>query len=121
MVLLGAKTYTVKRYAAGSYPDLDWVDGAETELTIEASVQPARGEELLLLEEGTRKRARHKMYTYTELRTVNLDAQTSPDVVIIDGRRHHVHEAADWTDHRAPTAHYKYLLVLEGVDSDASA
>lgn len=122
MALLGKETFTVERYAAGSYVDGDWVDGAMSSFDIEASLQPAQGQELELLPEASRKRARYKLYSFTELRSINLDDQTTPDVVLTDEGEHHVFAVGNWTRHTTSlqTAHYKYILIRRGADSDAS-
>ena len=116
MVFLGKKRYRVTRKATGSYVEGDWVDGEESTFTIEASIQPATGQELALLPEGARKTARHKMYTSTQLMTVNLHRQTTPDVVCTHEGIHHVHMVADWLQHQTGVPHYKYILIRKGVD-----
>lgn len=85
-MLLGATTITLRRVAAGSRgSDGRWSDGARTDSSITASVQPAQGEDLQALPEGLRSRRTIKVYTTTELRTADQQAGTSPDQLVLSG------------------------------------
>ena len=72
------KTYTVTRVAAGDYVDGKWVEGATSTFTIQASLQPAKPKEMEMLPEGRRNQETYKLYSDTQLRTVEED-ETNPE------------------------------------------
>lgn len=85
-MLLGTVTITRRRYSAGSRAATGyWVEGSSTDSSITASVQPASGEELQVLPEGTRTKRAIRVYTTTELRTADPQAGTSADDLVISG------------------------------------
>ena len=61
--------YTVTRTAAGGYTLGRYAIGAISTLSIEASIQPAKGRDLKSLPEGERGDAANVLYTRTELFT----------------------------------------------------
>jgi hypothetical protein len=64
MSLIADHSVEVTRYAAGSRVDGRYVPGASTTWTIACSGrQPIGGYERVLLPEGVRERATHKLYT----------------------------------------------------------
>lgn len=56
------------RKTAGSYVDGEWVEGAETTVTIDVNIQPLKEAELLLLPEADRGRQWWKVYSASEIR-----------------------------------------------------
>lgn len=85
-MLLGATTITRRRYSAGSRATTGyWTEGATTDTSITASVQPASGEDLQVLPEGERTRRAIKVYTTTELRTTSPQDGTRSDELVIAG------------------------------------
>lgn len=85
-MLLGAVTITRRRVAAGSRgSDGRWTNGASTDTSIVASVQPAGGEDLQLLPEGLRSRRAVKVYTTTELEVADQAAGVLGDQLVISG------------------------------------
>lgn len=86
--LLTHKTpITVLRQGAGSWVNGRWVDSGETELPIEANVQPLRGHELLTLPESDRSKASIKVYCVDTLNTVEEVGQTKADIIVWEGKR----------------------------------
>lgn len=61
------KPYTVVRRSPGSYVDGYWVEGSETNITIKASVQPLRMDEIEALPEGKRSSSAVKVYSDVKL------------------------------------------------------
>jgi hypothetical protein len=60
--------------------------GVPTTINTTASVQPASSKDLLLLPEGERTRETVKVYTATELFTVDVVASRPADRFVYDGR-----------------------------------
>lgn len=85
-MLLGATTITRRRFAAQTVgADGRPAAGSSTDTSIEASVQPAQGEDLQILPEGLRARQSIKVYTGTELRTADQRGGTPADQLVISG------------------------------------
>ena len=55
--------------------------GQYTELQVLASVQPMRGQELVMLPEADRLKSNYKVYSTQELKTINPVAKTGSDVI----------------------------------------
>lgn len=101
--LLSARDITRRRFAAGSRNGSGvWVDGAATDSTIRASVQPLSGSELQRLPEGERERRRRKVYVRDadDLRVASQFAQHSADRLLIDGDWYEVEQLDDWSASR---------------------
>jgi hypothetical protein len=71
------KPYTVIRSAPGSYVDGYWVEGAETNIVITASVQPLKVNEIEALPEGKRSSSAVKIYTDTKLLPAKQATETA--------------------------------------------
>lgn len=86
MPLLGERDVTRRRYSSGAYTAGVWSDGAATDTTIRASVQPLSGRDREVLEEGVRQRDGIKLYTTASgtLRTESQHDGTPADEVVID-------------------------------------
>ena len=77
---------TVKRYAAGSWSDGEYIAGAETSVSIRASIQPAKPEELQNLSPAAqRASAGIKIYSESLLRTANESTGVQADRVVWAG------------------------------------
>ena len=121
MTMLGQKTYTVERVAAGSFVAGAWTDGAATTTTVLGSWQPVGGRIRQNLPEGIRNQTTAILYCdsfQTTLQTSNLAAKTRADVIQRDGRRYEVLTEIDLTDHAAPTRHRAYALGEIGTDEE---
>ena len=103
------KPQTIKRQSAGSYVNGAWVPGGvETTFTIQASVQPATGEDQLTLPEGRRLADYVKAYTSTELQVLGEVVGLQPDRLVWRG---HDYECIQ-VDVRQMSVidHYKYIF-----------
>lgn len=80
------KPQTIKRVTAGSYVDGVWVPGTESTFTIQASVQPLKDIELANLPEGRRNSDTIKLYTNSDLLTVeDKGVNQQPDRIVWQG------------------------------------
>jgi len=102
------KDVTVKRYADGAYVNGVWVEGAETTLTVKASVQPATTEDLQSLPENRRQLGAYRIYTDSELKSV-VENANNPDKVVIDSTDYEVAQVQPWKN--GLIEHYKALAV----------
>lgn len=117
-MILGARTYTVSRVAAGGFgADGGWSDGATSTFTVVGSWQPLNGREAQALPEGYRDRQTAKLYCdplQPALYPVRPGSAQRPDVVERDGVSYLVVAAADWTD--GPIPHRAYMLAEVAAD-----
>jgi hypothetical protein len=92
--ILAMQTFTVTRYAAGTYTEGGYVAGTTSTFSIKASVQPVKGQELMRLPEGERLRDYLAVYTDTQLRSLQDDK--APDRISIEGYTYEVVAVDDW-------------------------
>lgn len=105
------KPVTVNRPGAGSYVDGFWQQGAPSQLTIQASVQPASQDDMELLPEGRRITGGYRLYTND---TLNLASGTqNADRVVINGADYEVMAEADWSNGIIPHKSYLVARVVE--------
>jgi hypothetical protein len=99
---------TVKRYAAGSWAAGVFTAGAQSTVTITASVQPAKPDELQNLSAAARRSsAGIKVYSESELRTADEATGIQADRVSWEGEDWEVQAVSR---HRLSNlAHYKAL------------
>jgi hypothetical protein len=91
-------SYTVTRRAAGTYDANGvYVPAAPSTFSIDASIQPLTGRQLMLLPEAFHGEESWAVYTLTELRTES--ASGDPDAIEIDGLRHVVRTVKKWQSH----------------------
>jgi len=105
------QTITGVRYAAGTYTKGQYSPGAETELIIQASVQPLAGRELDLLPEGRKELESYKIYTTIELKTADQSEQTQADELTLFGKSFEVIKVENWQNAVIP--HYKAIVSLK--------
>lgn len=79
---------TILRKTEGEWVKGRWVEGKTEELEIEASVQPMRGHELVVLPEADRTKDSIKVYSVERLRTVEEVKQEEADVVVWEGKHY---------------------------------
>ena len=90
-------TFTLKRKsAADTYVNGKLVAGATTTTTIEASVQPLKGQEMLLLPEARRTSQAVNIYTDTQLRLANTAAGYNADIVSAFGSDFEIISCEPW-------------------------
>ena len=106
------KPFTVKRNAAGGYVNGVYVEGAETTITIQASVQPVSGQDLVAIPEGRRASDMVKVYTSEDLFGQG-DAGTgqSPDRLVYRGKEYEIYTKEP--NQMGVVSHFKYYAVKE--------
>jgi len=102
MSLLKQETINVFRKTAGYYVNGHYIEGDETEIEIEASVQPLTGNEFLQLAEGDRYKEAWKVFSVSEIR--------ANDAVTRLGKTYEVRRPSDYSSHSIP--HYEAVMVL---------
>jgi len=110
-VILGNRTVTRRRFAAGSRgSDGRWTDGASTDASdTRATWRPIRPREMQMLEEGHRSRQPFVLTSPLEYRTEDQHAGTSADRVIVDGVTYEV--VAVHASQSGLISHYKAICV----------
>lgn len=110
------KPFTVKRKTPGSFVDGFWVEGAESEIIIKASQQPATASEQETLPEGRRKGEIFKYYTNVELyAAIQADEETeakSADIIVTDRGSYEVIDCRLYQS--GVINHYKVFAVKVG-------
>jgi hypothetical protein len=104
---------SVIRKGDGSYQNFVWIDGADTNFTIRANVQPTPAEIMMTLPEGYRTKDSFVLYTNTRLLTSN-DNKNNPDVVLLYGKRFFVTKVEVWQN--TILEHYEIVVVKEESD-----
>ena len=96
------------RKTAGSYVDGEWVEGAETSVSVEVNIQPLKEAELMLLPEADRGKQWWKVYSASEIR---MDKQGSSgwaaDEFVYQGDRYKVMKVENYA--MSILDHYKAL------------
>lgn len=110
------KAQTLYKTAPGAYVRGVWMEGAAIQATLYASVQPAIGQELLVLPEGLRTRATVKVYTDQELNTAENGQKA--DRIQWQG---HIYEIAMKAPYQSDVInHFKYYATKLQVPDDAA-
>ena len=108
-MILGSESVTLRRQSGSPTLGADRRFSVSTaDTTISASVQPLGEQEMQRLPEGFRKRQPRRIYTTSELRTVDQHGSTVADQVVIDGV---VYQVQSVTRHRSVIPHYRGLLL----------
>lgn len=114
-MILGEETITLRRYdGAGAYADGKWIEGSTSDTAISASVQPAEGKDLEVLEAGLRSRQPIRIYTTTALVAVDDRDGTEGDLLVIDADIYRVHNVER---QRSLIPHYKAIAVRLSEDT----
>jgi hypothetical protein len=92
LMIKTSSPYTLIRDSSGGVLDENgrYNSPPKTESTIQAHIQPAKGIELQDLPEGRHGRDTIKIYTVTELKTVDETAKTQPDQIVYLGKKYQV-------------------------------
>jgi hypothetical protein len=114
MSMLGQQTLNVTRYSSGGFVDGEWVEGAASAFTIQASVQPVNGRELETLPEGQRTRRTYKVYTDTLLQVATPESRS--DRIAYGTKALEVQSVKDYSTHMTGLPHYKVLASEPGSD-----
>ena len=113
MSLFKSQSLTVKRYSAGSRNATTglWEEGSTMDIGIKATVQPAKGNDMLSLPEGKRESETYRVYTSTLLQTVKESDKVNADrIELFTGKIFEVVGVDIWQNKVIP--HYKALLSL---------
>lgn len=90
-------TYAVTRRAAATFDSRGRaVAGGTVPLTITASVQPAKGRDLLRLPEGRRSNETRVVFSATQLLVGEQAASNESDLISIDGQTWEVQHSESW-------------------------
>lgn len=92
--------------AQGTITNGIFTEGAETQYSFTASVQPLNPAEIEQLPEGRRNKKPLWLFTSTKLNEVT---SSNPDIVIIDGERYEVDKVHPWQN--GILNHYKCLVM----------
>lgn len=110
MGLIPRHPVTCMRFAAGTYVNGTWVEGAGTPFTIAASKQPLASREMQLLPEGRRDSASyHLFHDDIALRPANKEAGMNADKVTLDGQVFECLSCASWGNDIIP--HFDSVVV----------
>jgi len=108
------KPYTVKRTVAGSYVSGVFVEGSETTLSIQASIQPVSGQDMVSIPEGRRSSDMVKVYTDTSLFSQgDAGSGQSPDRVVWLGKDYEIYTKD--VRQMGVISHYKYFAIKDPV------
>ena len=94
MFAIFRKPLTVKRLEPGAWVNGLWVEGDETTIQVNVSVQPTSPEDMQSLPEGRRERKSYSLFGDTRLRSVEDGA--NPDRVVINGDDYEVVTSSEW-------------------------
>lgn len=104
-MILGARTYTVTRYASGTWVDGEYTRGAMSSWTVRGSLQPIDdAEDLKQNPEGARTDA--VWILICDGRQTELE---DGDFVTVDGAEYLAKQKEDWTHHK-PLPYRSYEL-----------
>lgn len=102
------KPYTITRYAAGTMVKGRYVAGSTSTLTIQASIQPVSGEDLKSLPEGRRLDDFVKVYTDSNLQSLQEVSTVQQDRLTWRG---HTYECISVDARQMGIInHYKYIF-----------
>lgn len=113
--MLGLRDITVRRAAASTWgSDGRSAPASTADTTIRGSWQPLNGKEAALLSESDRASDRRKMYTASEVRTVDQHGEKEADRLSVDAGTtwFKAMAIADY-DSGAPIPHYRVELLRE--------
>ena len=80
------------RFSSGTYVNGVWVNGSSTTTQINAVVQNAQADDLILLKEGTRSTEAIKIHTTTKVKTVSEYGDSNADVFSYNGRTYKIYD-----------------------------
>jgi len=108
------KHFTVKRTVAGVYTNGVFVEGAETTIMIQASVQPVSGQDLVAIPEGRRASDMVKAYTESDLFSQgDAGSGQSPDRLVYLGKDYEIYTKD--VCQMGVISHFKYYAVKEPI------
>lgn len=120
MMDLPTESLPVKRYAAGSWATGNYVKGALTEFTVEASVQPMKYNDTMILPEHRRSEESLKFYTETKLGVSDEKNNLPADEVTHDGKIFQVMSVANWSI-GTDIPHFKIICLKKNDEGGGNA
>jgi len=102
------KPVDITRVGVGTLVKGQYTPGAETPMTIQASVQPLTGNEQETLPEGFRESGSFKLFTDFKLRALNQKTKEPGDRVTLDDKEYLVIIVAPWQNN--VINHYKAIV-----------
>jgi hypothetical protein len=99
------RPFIVNRITPGHVIDGFWVEGTSSQITIMASLQALKPEEMKILVEGRRETSVYYLFTETKLYTVT---DANPDIVIINTDEYEVNKEEAWQN--GVINHFKYMV-----------
>lgn len=94
-----SKSVTVLRKPEGTYDEHGrWQQQEPQSFPIQGSVQIAKPEDLVDVEEGRRTGGAIKVYTDRELRTASVEDGTQPDIIQWNNKRYLVEQVSNWDE-----------------------
>lgn len=111
----------IVRFSPGQYIDGNWVEGVETPILIQASVQPLGGNDIkmLTLPQGRVMTDVMRIYTGEELVTVaDKGVNQQPDKLIWRGTAYELSSKFVWQSGVIP--HYKYFATKVQLEENAN-
>jgi len=112
MILNFGEVLTVVRKPSGTYVDGRYVEGTESEITMAASIQPARGSQVQFLPEAQRTGEELVGYFAGEVFTSRAQSGKNSDVVVWQGARYLVLSVRRWL----PTQIYWEAILTREVE-----
>jgi hypothetical protein len=101
------KPYTINRTNPGAYVNGEWVAGSATTVAITATIQPVSDQDLINFPAGTRSSDVVKIYTATELNTVeDMGENQQPDRIDWFGHTYEI--TAKSVRQMSVINHYRY-------------
>lgn len=99
---------TIYRRAAGTRVEGEWIEGAITEVVIQANIQPLKDYEIQQMPESDRTRVWFKLYSAEEIRTLKEGVGGwSADEFLWKGDRYKVMKVQDWSDGMGILEHFR--------------
>lgn len=80
------------RFSSGTYVDGVWVNGSSTIIQINAVVQNAQADDLILLPEGSRSSEAVKIHTVTKVKTVSENGESNADIFSYNGKTYKIYD-----------------------------
>ena len=108
-------TYTVRRRAAGTFVKGRYVREPEVPFETVATIYPAGGRQLLLLEEGLRGNETMTMLTPVEMYTQDSSPGQDPDIVEFRGEDYCVVRVSRWEDDICDTDDVFYECLISRI------
>lgn len=99
----------LRQNSTGYYDKGKWVEPETlSEEIIYASVQPLTGREIDLVPQGRRNCDSAKLISESALNTVEVNNNSNPDIVVLNGERYEVHSVGEWQNN--VLNHYEYVI-----------